>query len=128
MLKNNVAADIICVAGGFSKMMGGQADWFAVIVCPVSCLGVYIGVTQIMETGFQKKNPKINPKKRLVCTECGGKKKTSEWMESGQFPRDCWLKTKTGPKKHMATIKWGFTSTCSPWPVNLPSLFSGKPL
>ena len=59
MLKNNVAADIICVAGGFSKMMGGQADWFAVIVCPVSCLGVYIGVTQInqiMETGFKRKS------------------------------------------------------------------------
>jgi hypothetical protein len=28
--------------------------------------------------------------------------------------------------KDMATIKWRFTSTCFPWPVNLPSLFSGK--
>ena len=83
MLKNNVAADIICVAGGFSKMMGGQADWFAVIVCPVSCLGVYIGVTQIMETGFQKKQLKSTPpKKTCLYSMWGqGKKRQSGWSQ-----------------------------------------------
>lgn len=55
-------------------MMGGQADWFAVIVCPVSCLGVYIGVTQIMETGFQKKILKSTPKKDLFVQNVGARK------------------------------------------------------
>jgi len=82
MLKNNVAADIICVAGGFSKLMGGQADWFAVIVCPVSCLGVYIGVTQIMETGFQKKNLKSTPPQKMFVQNVGTRKKRqSGWSQ-----------------------------------------------